>query len=105
MSKPLKLFITKSKKENKQFDLLNENKEYILSFGAKGYSDYTIHKDFERKQRYINRHSPVKTNEDWHKSGLYTAGFWSRYLLWNLPSLRDSIKDVNSRFNLNVKLI
>ena len=85
--------------------MLDENKKYILSFGAVGYSDYTIHKDFERKKRYLARHAPSKTNEDWHKSGLYTPGFWSRYLLWNLPSLKDSIKDVDSRFNLDVKLI
>ena len=58
-------------------------KKYILSFGAVGYSDYTIHKDFERKERYVARQSK---HEDWHKSGLYTAGFWSRWLLWNLPS-------------------
>ena len=27
-----------------------------LLFGAYGYSDYTIHKDEKRKQRYISRH-------------------------------------------------
>ena len=27
-----------------------------VRFGAKGYEDFTIHKDEERKQRYIKRH-------------------------------------------------
>ena len=27
-----------------------------VSFGAAGYSDYTKHKDKDRKQRYIDRH-------------------------------------------------
>lgn len=98
----MKLFIRKSKKAEKKYDLLNEHKEYILSFGASGYEDYTIHKDPERKERYIKRH---KKNERWGKSGIYTAGFWSRWITWNLPTLRASIQDVNRRFNINVKLI
>ncbi len=31
-------------------------REKTINFGAKGMSDYTIHKDPERKQRYIERH-------------------------------------------------
>ncbi len=31
-----------------------------VSFGAKGYSDYTMHRDDDRKQRYINRHKKMK---------------------------------------------
>ena len=103
MTPLIQLFITKlSKLQKNIYDLLDENKRYILSFGAKGYQDYTQHRDFTRKQSYFARHAK---NEDWHTSGLYTAGFGSRYLLWNLPSLKDSIKDVNRRFNLDVKLL
>ena len=58
-----------------------------------------------RGKKYLARHAPSKTNEDWHKSGLYTAGFWSRWATWNLTTLKDSIKYVNTRFNLDVKLI
>ena len=70
-----------------------------VHFGADGYSDYTIHKDPERKQRYINRH---KAKENWGKSGINTAGFWSRWILWNLPSLTGSINDTKKRFNINI---
>lgn len=98
----MNLYITKSKRKNKKYDLLDSDKTYLLSFGHSQYSDYTIHKDSERKQRYIDRH---KKNEDWNKSGIYTAGFWSRYLLWGQPTLEASIRDVNKRFNINVKLI
>ena len=66
------------------------------------YSDDTIHKDEARRQRYIARH---QKNEDFNKSGLYTSGFWARRLLWSLPTLQESIRDVNKRFNINVKLI
>ena len=33
-----------------------------IYFGAKGYEDYTIHKNPTRKKRYIMRH---KAKEDW----------------------------------------
>ena len=98
----MKLFITKSKRKNKKYDLLDENKKYILSFGHSQYEDYTIHKDPDRRERYLLRH---KKNEDWDKSGIYTAGFWSKHLLWGKPTLEASIRDVNKRFNINIKLI
>ena len=80
----------------------NKHKYYIITasgkkiyFGAYGYSDYTIHRDPERKQRYITRH---KKNENWTKSGIDTAGFWSKNLLWNKPTIQASYNDVKKRF-------
>jgi hypothetical protein len=66
-----------------------------VQFGAAGMSDYTKHKDPERKQRYIARH---KTHENWKDPT--TAGFWSLWVLWNLPGLRDSLDDTRRRFKL-----
>jgi hypothetical protein len=85
-----------------KYDLLDEKKERILSFGDSRYSDFTLHKDEKRKELYINRH---KKNERWNKSGIYTAGFWSRFLLWNKDALQASINDIKKRFNINVKLL
>ena len=89
----MNLYITKSTRKNKKYDLLDSNKKYLLSFGASMYSDYTIHKDEARRQRYITRH---QKNEDFNKTGRYTSGVWARWLLWNLPTLQDSIRDVNT---------
>jgi Family of unknown function (DUF5754) len=69
-------------------------------FGAAGYSDYTSHKDYERMQRYDARHS---ARENWSKSGIKTAGFWSKWLLWNKPSLSASIKDTERRFGITIR--
>ena len=66
-----------------------------IYFGAVGYSDFTIHKDPDRKQRYINRH---EKNENWTKSCIDSAGFWSRWLLWNKPSIKSSYQDIKKRF-------
>jgi hypothetical protein len=68
-----------------------------ITFGAKGYSDYTIHKDDYRKNNYIKRH---QVNEDWED--LEKAGTWSRFLLWNKPTLTASIKDMERRFNIKI---
>ncbi len=64
-------------------------------FGAAGYSDYTKQRDEARKQRYIDRH---KNNENWGKSLIDTAGFWSRWFLWHLPTIKDSYNDIKKRF-------
>ena len=63
-----------------------------VSFGLRGYSDYTLHKDRERMKRYIGRHAGyaggrLSRRENWTRSGGKTAGFWSRWLLWSRPSL------------------
>ena len=67
----------------------------IIKFGAIGYLDFTKHKDDDRKKRYIQRHSK---HENWKASGINTPGFWSRWLLWNKPTIRDSYLDIQYRF-------
>jgi hypothetical protein len=47
--------LRESKKKTKKYDLIEPDGK-IISFGAKGMSDYTIHHDKARKERYINRH-------------------------------------------------
>jgi hypothetical protein len=59
-----------------------------VRFGRKGYSDYTIHGDAARMKRYLTRH---RSRESWGRSGKYTAGFWSRWLLWSKPSLKAAL--------------
>ena len=90
----LKYHPYKSDKPGKKYYIITNDKKKIV---AAGMSDFTIHKDEQRKQRYINRH---KNNETWSKSGIDTAGFWSRWLLWNLPTKKDSYMDMKRRFNI-----
>ena len=84
----------KSDKPDKKFYIITSTGKKVY-FGSAGMSDYTIHKNDERKLRYIKRHS---ANENWGKSGINTAGFWSRWYLWNLPTLEASYKDIKKRF-------
>ena len=69
----------------------------------KGASDYTKHKDNDRKEIYIYiyRHSKI---ENWGATGVKTAGFWSKKILWNKPTIQASIADIIKKFkSLNVK--
>ena len=83
--------------KHKYYIITNDNKK--VYFGQASASDFTIHKDEARKQRYINRH---KKNEYkyWNKSGIDTASFWRRWLLWNLPTISSSYQDIKKRFNI-----
>lgn len=92
----------------KLYDSTRKNKKYMIitpdnkkvHFGASGYEDYTIHKDDQRKKSYIARH---QHNEDWTENGTNTAGFWSRWLLWNKKTIIASIDDIYDRFGINIE--
>jgi hypothetical protein len=95
----MEIILTKSKKKDKKYDAVIDGKKTI-SFGQAGASDFTKHKDVERKDRYITRH---KTHENWHDPK--TAGFYAKNILWNKPTVRSSIEDTNKRFkNIHIKL-
>lgn len=57
----------------------------------------TIHKIEARRQNYINRHA---LKEDWSRKGINTSGFYSRWILLNKPTLEESVKDTERRFNI-----
>ena len=88
-------YISKDKPEKKYYIITkNEKKVY---FGAAGMSDFTIHKDEARKQRYIKRHEKNESKY-WNKSGIDTPSFWSRFLLWEKPTIKESYQDIKKRF-------
>ena len=96
----MQVTIQKSSRAGKKY--MAKVGDKTVHFGATGYEDYTIHKDEKRKASYLARH---RTKEDWTLSGVDTAGFWARHLLWNEPSLGASVADINKRFkSLSVKM-
>jgi len=92
-----KIILQKSRSPNKKF-MATINSTNV-NFGAKGYSDYTKHKNKSRMRRYENRH---KSRENWKKSGIRSAGFWSKWILWNKPGFLESIKDTQKRFGVKI---
>ena len=90
----MNVIIQKSKKPDKKLDAIIDGKK-IVSFGSAGMSDYIHHKNVQRKERYITRH---EKNEDWTKSGIKSAGFYSRWVLWNKKTLKESVDDLNKKY-------
>jgi hypothetical protein len=90
--------ITKSDRANKKYKALFEDSQhsiYSVYFGAAGYTDYTMNHDDEKKRLYLLRH---RKNENWNDP--ISAGALSRWILWNKPTLKESISDFKKRFNL-----
>ena len=94
-----------------------------VDFGASGYSDYTKHKNPSRMRSYVLRHGgrvqkrfiaerdPKKIQtmmlevtssdkEDWKRSGIDGAGFWSRWYLWSFPTFQGVEKFMSKRFGI-----
>jgi hypothetical protein len=96
-------YLEPSSKSDKKWQvtfLSSAGREKTIHFGAQGYEDYTMHKTLARKEKYIQRHSGM--GEHWRDPT--TAGFWSRWLLWNKPTLKGSAKDIEQRFGIKIKM-
>lgn len=74
----------------------DEDTHRRIPFGAKGYEDYTQHKNPLRKEAYLRRH---RSREDW--TNPMTAGALSRFLLWESTSLQDAVRKFKRRFSLS----
>ena len=116
--------LSKSPKSDKKFRIVTPSGRSI-DFGAKGYSDFTLHKNPQRMRLYVQRHGgripnnvlkesnnstiikrmlhvKSSTKENWSQSGLDTAGFWSRWLLWSFPDLLSAKQYISKTFNIHI---
>ena len=90
--------VTKSNAKGKKYTAeLPSGKK--VHFGAKGYQDYTQHSDEARRKNYLARHG--EGGQDW--GNRETAGYWSRWLLWEKPSLTGAAAALRKK-GLKVKL-
>ena len=65
------------------------NNDYKVDFGASRYSDYTKHKDRDRKIRYVKRHlKDLKGG----KFTRLTPGLASMIVLWGFPTVAQGFK-------------
>lgn len=82
---------------SKKYEITFEKngKMYTRKFGATGMSDYTIHKDKERRERYISRHK-----KDLRTGDPMRPGYLSMYILWNKPSVKASLADYKRRLGV-----
>lgn len=99
------LGIKKSDKDKFKYviSLVVNQKVKKIYFGANGYNDYIIYNKIltreeadKKKENYIKRHG---VNQDW--TDPLKAGTLSRYILWNKPTLEQSLDDYLKRFNID----
>lgn len=87
-----------SDKPDKKFYIITKDNKRVY-FGQAGASDYTHHKDDERKLRYIKRHQERENWDDFN-----TAGAWSARFLWSYPTKEEAYKKIKDKL-LKKKLI
>tara|TARA_Y100000389_G_C17165514_1_gene366547 strand:- start:108 stop:416 length:309 start_codon:yes stop_codon:yes gene_type:complete len=95
----IKVVLKPSARKDKKFVAIMPEFGHKHSFGAKGMSDFTKHKDPKRKENYIKRHTK---REDWNN--IHSAGFWAKHILWNKDTISKSIKDVEKKYNLAISI-
>ena len=81
--------------QHKFFIVTNQGKK--VNFGSAKCKDYTIYyKEFGKdianikRNAYIARHRKLK--EDWNNPN--TAGWWSRFLLWEYPTIEEAYSHI-----------
>jgi hypothetical protein len=118
----IRVKLMKSPIKTKKFRVMFEDGRTV-DFGGKGYSDFTLHREPRRMRFYVRRHGgkipkdlmnetnsekiyknmkkvTVSDKEDW--SDPFTAGFWSRWLLWSEPSMAGAKKFIEKTFSIKV---
>lgn len=118
----MKVKLIKSPKSQKKFRVIFEDGSKV-DFGARGYTDYTKHRNPLRMRSYVGRHGGVITKkimdeteplkvhkgmsgvtrsdkENW--SDPKTAGFWSRWLLWSDPTINGAKKVIEQKFKIKI---
>ena len=71
----------KSKAKGKKYYVIYNGKR--INFGADGMSDYTLHKDKDRRHRYRLRHKVIKLGDGRYAYRIKSQpAYLSYYLLW-----------------------
>ena len=70
-----------SRKNNKYMVQLPDGKK--VHFGSPKYEDYTIHKNEERRDKYLSRATKIKNKKgELTYTDIESPNFWSVHLLW-----------------------
>ena len=92
--------LIKSPRKNKAYRMVFTNdKHEVISYTDFGsYMDnFTLHKDVERKQRFLNRFQKLIEK---YKNDPQAPMTLSTWVLWHKPTLEASIRDYKKHFGL-----
>lgn len=93
--------LEKSPRKNKKYRIyfVTDDGYKTTDFGAGGMEDFTIHKNKERKERFLNRFNKLIKK---YADNPFSPMTLSHLILWNKPNLKASLKDYAEKFNLNI---
>jgi len=102
MNAVLQASLSKKKKYRMVFTTKTGNALGYTDFGFKGMSDFSLHKDEERKNRFLTRFRRlIEKNKDDPTSAMTL----STYILWNRKTIKESFKDYLKHFGLHGKIL
>jgi len=99
-----KAYIKSSPRDDKRYRVVmsKDGSQHSHDFGKPGATTYKDGASEDKRKNYLKRHSQM--GEDWTQSGIHSAGFWSRWLLWEKRTLRAAAKHIQDKFNLKVEI-
>lgn len=92
----MKVVFEKSPRKGKKLRAIFSDGKKV-DFGAETMSDFTLHKDVERKQRFLNRFQKLIEK---YKNDPQAPMTLSTWVLWHKPTLEASIRDYKKHFGL-----
>lgn len=87
-----------STKKGKKWMVVFETGE-MVHFGAEGYDDYTTHGDIKRKQLFLKRFRTLILE---NRNDFHSPMFWSMMLLWNKPTMKESIDYLENKYDVKI---
>jgi hypothetical protein len=96
--------LVRSRASNKRLDAIfvdSKGQQLVTTrvpFGQYQGSTYVDHQDDSKKAAYLKRH---RVRENWQDPR--TPGALSRWILWNKPSIEESLQDYCKRFKMQCK--
>lgn len=91
--------LKKSKRKNKRFVIIMPDKGHKHHFGSDIGKTFVDGRTQSERENWIKRHS---VNKNWNNkhSGIY----YSRYLLWSEPTLKEAIKKLEKLLDVKIKV-
>lgn len=93
------VFIGRSGRHDKKYMVLINRK--LIHFGKTSEFNFTQTHDVNAKRIYLAKHPGL--NDISKKDLLYKPSFWERWLLWNKPSKRESIRYLERKLNIEIR--
>ena len=93
------VFIGRSVRHDKKYMVLINRK--LIHFGKSSEFNFTQTHDVNAKRIYLTKHPGL--NDISKKDLLYKPSFWERWLLWNKPTKRESIRYLEDKMNITIR--